>query len=183
MKVLDIDKPESFHVHFIGIGGISMSGLAEILIHKGYTVSGSDIKDSHIIRKLENKGARISIGHHPSNIQGAHLVVYTAAVKEDNPEIQEAKSKNIPLMDRATMLGQIMETYPFSIGIAGSHGKTTATSMLSVIMTHAKLDPTVLVGGEVDAIGGNVRTGNSPYFIPKPANMWKASYTFGHTLL
>ena len=93
------------------------------------------------------------------------MVVYTAAVKEDNPEIQEAKKNNIPIMDRATLLGQIMEYFPYSIGISGTHGKTTTTSMLSVIMNHAKFDPTVLVGGEVDAIGGNVRTGNSPYFI------------------
>ncbi|MGI6189854.1 MAG: UDP-N-acetylmuramate--L-alanine ligase [Caldicoprobacteraceae bacterium] len=165
MRIFDIDNPAGCRVHFIGIGGISMSGLAEILMHKGYAVTGSDIKDSHLTRRLEDKGARVFIGHHPSNIQGADMVVYTAAVKEDNPEIQEAKKNNIPIMDRATLLGQIMEYFPYSIGISGTHGKTTTTSMLSVIMNHAKFDPTVLVGGEVDAIGGNVRTGNSPYFI------------------
>ncbi len=165
MRIFDIDNPEGFHVHFVGIGGISMSGLAEILLHKGYTVTGSDLKDSHIINRLKDKGARIFIGHQPSNIQGADMVVHTAAVKEDNPEIREAKNNNIPIMDRATLLGQIMETFPYSIGVSGCHGKTTTTSMLSVIMDHAKLDPTILVGGEVDAIGGNVRTGSSPYFI------------------
>lgn len=91
MRIFDIDNPAGCRVHFIGIGGISMSGLAEILMHKGYAVTGSDIKDSHLTRRLEDKGARVFIGHHPSNIQGADMVVYTAAVKEDNPEIQKPK--------------------------------------------------------------------------------------------
>jgi UDP-N-acetylmuramate--alanine ligase len=142
-----------------------MSGLAEILLKKGYIVTGSDINDSHIIQRLREKGARVFIGHRPSNIEGAHLVVHTAAVKKDNPEIQQAEKNKTPVMDRATLLGQIMETFPYSIGVSGSHGKTTTTSMLSVILNNARLDPTILVGGELDAIGGNVQTGSSPYFV------------------
>lgn len=153
------------HVHFIGIGGISMSGLAEILLSKGYKVSGSDLKLSGLTSRLQSKGAQVYQGHNAENIKGADLVVYTAAVKDDNPELMEAKKQNIPCMDRASLLGQIMETFDFAIGVAGSHGKTTATSMLSIIMNHAELDPTILVGGEVDEIGGNVRTGESRYFV------------------
>ncbi|MBM7582610.1 UDP-N-acetylmuramate--alanine ligase [Caldicoprobacter guelmensis] len=165
MQMVHIDDLKGCHVHFVGIGGISMSGLAEILLKRGYTVSGSDLKDSHIIQRLNEKGARIYIGHSPSNVEGAHLVVHTAAVKADNPEIQEAYKRSIPVIDRATLLGQIMESYPYSIGVSGSHGKTTTTSMLSTILLHANLDPTILVGGELDTIGGNVRIGSSPYFI------------------
>lgn len=153
------------HIHFIGIGGISMSGLAEILIERGYLISGSDLKLSALTRRLEEKGAVIHQGHSGQNINGADLIVYTAAVKDDNPELAEAKKQNIPHMDRATLLGQIMETFPFAIGVAGAHGKTTATSMLSIMMSHADLDPTILVGGELDEIGGNVKTGESEYFI------------------
>lgn len=165
MSNVHINNFENGHIHFIGIGGISMSGLAEILLTKGYTVSGSDMQDSPILHKLSKDGAHIYIGHDKSHIAGADLVVYTAAVHDDNPEIIEAKLQNIPLMDRATLLGQIMQSFRFSIGVAGTHGKTTTTSMLSIIMQDAKLDPTILVGGELDAIGGNVRTGNSSYFI------------------
>ena len=124
------------HVHFIGIGGISMSGLAEILLSKGYKVSGSDLKLSGLTSRLQSKGAQVYQGHKAENIKGADLVVYTAAVKDDNPELIEAKKQNIPCMDRASLLGQIMETFDFAIGVAGSHGKTTATSMLSIIMNH-----------------------------------------------
>lgn len=153
------------HIHFIGIGGISMSGLAEILLERGYRVSGSDLKPSALTARLENKGATIYQGHGAQNIQGADLIVYTAAVKHDNPELMEAGKQNIPYMDRATLLGQIMDTFRFSIGVAGSHGKTTTTSMLSIMMNHAGLDPTILVGGELDEIGGNVQTGQGDYFI------------------
>ena len=165
MKKLHIEDLKGNHVHFIGIGGISMSGLADILIHKGYTVSGSDIKQTHLTDGLANKGARIYIGHDASNIGNADWVVYTIAISEDNPELMTARERGIPVIERATLLGNIMETYPYSIGVAGSHGKTTTTSMLSIIMQNARLDPTILVGGELDDIGGNVRIGNSRYFI------------------
>lgn len=153
------------HVHFIGIGGISMSGLAEILLERGYRVSGSDLRQSGLTARLKSKGATVYQGHNAHNIREADLIVYTAAVKDDNPELMEAKKQNIPYMSRATLLGQIMETFRFSIGVAGAHGKTTTTSMLSIMMNHAGLDPTILVGGELDEIGGNVQIGQSEYFI------------------
>lgn len=165
MKNIHIENFIGKHIHFIGIGGISMSGIAEILLDKGYIISGSDIHNSAIIERLRKKGANIYIGHDSLNIKGANLIVYTAAINDDNPELIEASKNSIPTMDRATLLGQLMETYPFAIGVSGTHGKTTTTSMLSVIMEHADLDPTILVGGEVDEIGGNVRSGSSDYFL------------------
>lgn len=152
-------------VHFIGIGGISMSGLAEILLDRGFEVTGSDIQTSPIIDRLKRKGANINIPHNGENVLGAELVVYTSAVKEDNPEIIKAHELNLPIVDRASFLGNIMKEYGFGIAVAGSHGKTTSTSMISLILKNAKLDPTILLGGELDAIGGNVRIGKSPYFI------------------
>jgi UDP-N-acetylmuramate--alanine ligase len=165
MENIQLIQFKGKHIHFVGIGGISMSGLAEILLGRGYIVSGSDLNDSHIIKRLREKGATIHIGHSVDNVKGADLVVYTAAIKEENPEIQEALRLKIPMMDRATLLGQLMKTFRYSIGVSGTHGKTTTTSMLSVIMNHAELDPTILVGGELDEIGGNIRTGNSNYFV------------------
>jgi len=165
MQTVHIDHFNGCRIHFVGIGGISMSGLAEILLKRGYAVTGSDLRESHITQKLRKKGAKVFIGHDSTNVQGAQLVVHTAAVKEDNPEIQEARKRNIPVIDRATLLGQVMEAYPYSIAVSGTHGKTTTTSMLSTVLLRANLDPTILVGGELDAIGGNVRVGSSPYFI------------------
>lgn len=167
MKQIDIKDIRNGRVHFIGIGGISMSGLAEFLFRNGYTVTGSDVLDSYIIKDLREKGIDIEIGHKASNVVGADLVVYTSAIvtNGENPEISEAKKRDIPLMNRAVLMGQIMEGFPNSIGIAGTHGKTTATSMLSIIMTQAKLDPTIFLGGKLDEIGGNVRIGKSPYFL------------------
>jgi len=153
------------NVHFIGIGGISMSALAEILISRGYIISGSDISDSDLLKRLAAKGAEIHIGHDPFFVDNADVVVYTAAVKADNPEMNEALRKNLPLLQRAELLGQIMQTFPVSIGVSGSHGKTTTTSMISMAMLKAGLDPTVLIGGELNELGGNVRIGESPYFI------------------
>lgn len=165
MKRLHIDKIKGNHVHFIGIGGISMSALAEILLHNGYVVSGSDMRQSTITDKLEKKGAKIYIGHDPSNVEGADCVVYTVAVKDDNPEMMAAKEKGLPIIERAPLLGHIMSNYPYSIGVAGSHGKTTTTSMLALILQNARLDPTILIGGELEEIGGNLKIGNSNYFI------------------
>lgn len=165
MKKLHIDRIKGNHVHFIGIGGISMSALAEILLHNGYVVSGSDMRQSTITDKLEKKGAKIYIGHDPSNVEGADCVVYTVAVKDDNPEMMAAKEKGLPIIERAPLLGYIMSNYPYSIGVAGSHGKTTTTSMLALILQNARLDPTILIGGELEEIGGNLKIGNSNYFI------------------
>jgi len=153
------------NVHFVGIGGISMSGLAQILLDSGYNVTGSDINDSSIIAKLRSQGVPVSIPHDPKSVEAAQLVVHTAAVKEDNCEIIRAKELKIPVIDRAEFLGMIMKNYSYRIAIAGCHGKTTTTSMVSIIMKNAGLDPTVLIGGEIEAIGGNVRVGKSGYFI------------------
>ncbi|SHH96211.1 UDP-N-acetylmuramate--L-alanine ligase [Clostridium grantii] len=162
-------------IHFIGIGGVSMSGIAEILINKGYTVSGSDRNSSKSTEKLSKLGATIFIGHEASNVIKSDLVVYTAAIAEDNPELKKAKELNIELMDRAEFLGKIMNGHKYNIGVAGTHGKTTTTSMLSHIILKAQLDPTILVGGSLDIIDGNVRVGESEYFITEACE-YKASF-------
>jgi UDP-N-acetylmuramate--alanine ligase len=162
-------------IHFIGIGGISMSGLAAILLNNGYRVSGSDSKESEIIESLRNKGAQIYIGHSKNNIVDVDLVVYTAAIPSDNPELIEANAKNIPLMDRAEFLGSIMKGHKYNVAISGTHGKTTTTSFISQISLEANLDPTILVGGELDIIGGNYRIGKSDYFITEACE-YKASF-------
>ncbi|MCR4436424.1 MAG: UDP-N-acetylmuramate--L-alanine ligase [Clostridiales bacterium] len=159
------ESPEIKYIHFVGIGGISMSGLAEILMRFGYKISGSDLKASKLTKKLEQMGVKIYISHDESNIKNPDLVVYTAAVKQDNPELIRARALNVPIMDRATLLGQIMEKYPYSIAISGTHGKTTTTSMITTIMMEAGLDPTVHIGGELQSIGGSTRIGGNKYFI------------------
>lgn len=148
------------HVHLIGIGGISMSGLAKILLKEGYTVSGSDMNSSLIIDKLKNQGANIYIGHKKENIQGADLVIYTDAISNDNPELLEAKKNGIKTLDRGTFLGKLMKKYDRSIAVSGTHGKTTTTSMLATILNKSSLEPTILLGGELDEIGGNVKIGS-----------------------
>lgn len=163
---MSFDFIKNKKVHFIGIGGINMSALAEILLEKGFNVSGSDIKSSQTTKRLEIKGAQIYIGQIKQNITSdINLVVYTAAISKDNEELLRAKELNIPLMDRGEFLGQIMKGHKYNIAVSGTHGKTTTTSMLSSITLEANLDPTILVGGNLDIIGGNVRIGNSPYFI------------------
>ena len=143
-----------------------MSGLAEILLDEGFTISGSDSKESDLTKHLEARGIQIFYGQKASNIiPGIDLVVYTAAIHEDNPEFAEAKSKNLPMLTRAELLGQIMDNYENSIAVAGTHGKTTTTSMISQILLEAKTDPTITVGGILDAINGNLRVGNSEVFI------------------
>lgn len=142
-----------------------MSGLAEILKNLGYKVSGSDMKASNMTEKLERDGIRIYIGHSEQNIGNCDLVVYTAAVKENNPELIKARQLGITTIERAVLLGQIMKSYPFSLAISGTHGKTTTTSMVSMIMLESNLDPTIHIGGELDAIGGNTRIGGKKYFV------------------
>ncbi|MBM7614772.1 UDP-N-acetylmuramate--L-alanine ligase [Alkaliphilus hydrothermalis] len=153
------------HIHLIGIGGISMSAIAEVLLKHGYRISGSDMKDSRILDKLRQHGAEVFIGHHEENVKNPDLVVYSAAIKENNSERQEAKKQGIPQIDRAEMLGLIMKKYDKAIAVAGSHGKTTTTSLLSLILEYARLDPTILVGGELEEIGGNIKIGESQHFI------------------
>lgn len=166
MQKIDLLKSTDIKsVHFIGIGGISMSGLAEILASKGYRITGSDMKSSPITQKLEKLGIRVAIGHSPENALGADLVVYTAAVRDSNPELAGARKAGIICIDRATLLGEIMKEYPGSMAVSGTHGKTTTTSMVSMIMLEAGLDPTIHIGGELEAIGGTTRIGASRYFI------------------
>ncbi|MCM8709588.1 UDP-N-acetylmuramate--L-alanine ligase [Clostridium sp. SYSU_GA19001] len=171
----DFIKDKHKKIHFIGIGGISMSGLAEILLENNYRVSGSDMKSSLLTEKLGKHGAEIFIGHASKNVEGSDLVVYTAAVSEDNPELIRAKELNIPTMDRAEFLGKIMKGHKYNVAISGTHGKTTTTSMVSHIFLNADLDPTILVGGELDIIDGNVKTGKSEYFITEACE-YKASF-------
>ena len=142
-----------------------MSGLAAVLLNKGYRVSGSDFKESNVLDKLREKGAEIYIGHDAKNLVDVDLVVYTAAIPESNPELAEAKKQNIQLMNRAEFLGLIMKGHKYNVAVAGTHGKTTCTSMISHVTMEANLDPTILVGGDLDLIGGNYRIGNSDYFI------------------
>lgn len=164
MYKLNFNEP--IHIHFIGIGGISMSGLAEILLEEGFTVSGSDSKESDLTKGLEAKGVKIFYGQKASNIiPGIQLVVYTAAIKEDNPEFVEVVNQKIPMLTRAELLGQIMDNYERSVAVSGTHGKTTTTSMISHILLEAKTDPTISVGGILSAIGGNLRVGSSQYFL------------------
>lgn len=153
------------HVYCIGIGGIGLSGIAEILLHRGYKVSGTDIKPTELTDNLAKKGATIFTEHKQENIEGCDVVIYSAAVASDNPEIVYAHEHNIPVLSRAEMLGIIMKEYANNIAISGTHGKTTTTSMISLIMLDNLLDPTILIGGNLDKIGGNVRIGKSSYFI------------------
>ena len=152
-----IDLKEHRSIHCIGIGGIGLSAIAKILLARGYNVSGSDMKESDMTESLAAAGARICIGHRAENVQDADLIVYSSAVGADNPELAEAKRRGIQAVTRAQMLGTLMEEYQNSIAISGTHGKTTTTSMVSLILDRAKLDPTILVGGNLAEIGGNVR--------------------------
>ena len=164
MYKINFEKP--IHIHFIGIGGISMSGLAEILLKEDFTVSGSDNKASALTEQLEQNGAKVYIGQRASNItDDIDLVVYTAAIHPDNAEWKAASDAGIPMLTRAQFLGQLMDNYAKSIAVSGTHGKTTTTSMISHILLAADSDPTISVGGMLDAIGGNIRVGGSDVFL------------------
>jgi len=133
------------HIHFVGIGGIGMSGIAELLLNLGYTVSGSDLRDSSVIRRLSELGGRVFQDHKRENVEGADVVVYSSAVPEGNPEIMEAREQYIPVIPRAEMLAELMRL-KYGIAVAGAHGKTTTTSMIASILTKGDLDPTVVIG-------------------------------------
>lgn len=152
-------------IHMVGIGGISMSGLCEILLSMGINVTGSDEKNSPNVERLRLKNVPVFLKQEPSNITDQKLVVYTAAMPENHPELEEARRKGIPVIDRAALLGEIMNMYERSIAVSGTHGKTTTTSMISFCLMEASMDPTVHVGGILDAIGGNTRIGSSRYFV------------------
>lgn len=177
MYQIDFHKP--LHIHFIGIGGISMSGLAEILLGEDFPVSGSDSKESALTKQLEEKGAKIYIGQRASNItDDVELVVYTAAIHPDNPEYACAKEKNLPMLTRAELLGQIMKNYQLPIAVSGTHGKTTTTSMISHILLEAETDPTISVGGILPAIHGNIRVGESETFITEACEYTNSFLSF-----
>ncbi|MBE9572388.1 MAG: UDP-N-acetylmuramate--L-alanine ligase, partial [Proteobacteria bacterium] len=142
------------HIHFVGIGGIGMSGIAELLINLGYEVSGSDLKDSPMTRRLAALSGLVFKGHKEGQVEGADVVVYSSAVASQNPEIQEAKKRSIPVIPRAEMLAELMRL-KYGIAIAGAHGKTTTTSMVASILTCGHLDPTVVIGGRLDIWGGS----------------------------
>ena len=153
------------HIHMIGIGGVSMSGIAEILFHKGYKVTGSDTSESEITNKLKEIGIPVVIGHDLENSKNADILVYTAAIKDTDPELLNAKENNVPTMERADFLGQITRMYKDTICISGTHGKTTTTSMVSLCFLEANLDPTIQVGAILKEIDGNNKIGKSDYFI------------------
>ncbi len=153
------------HIHFIGIGGISMSGLARILLNNGYEISGSDRSGSHITDSLESMGIKVYIGNKEENIEGADLFVYTAAMSEDNPEMKAARESGKPMITRAECLGSVMKKYRANVCVAGTHGKTTTTSILSHAFIGCGMDPTISIGGELDLIGGNIRVGGNDLFL------------------
>ena len=177
MFQVDFKKP--CHIYFMGIGGISMSGLAEILLKEGFKISGSDMKESDITKMLEEKGAKVRIGQVKENItDDIDAVVYTAAIREDNEEFCEVKKRNIPLLTRAQLLGQIMAFYKYSIAVAGTHGKTTTTSMMTSVLLKGEKDPTVSIGGMLDMIGGNIRVGSSDYFVTEACEYTNSFHSF-----
>ena len=177
MYQIDFNNP--VHIYFMGIGGISMSGLAELLLEKGFTVSGSDSKESALTTMLQDKGVSIFYGQKASNITDAiDCVVYTSAIHPDNPEFRAAKAANLPLLSRAELLGQIMKNYQIPIAISGTHGKTTTTSMISEILLAAGTDPTLSIGGILKTIGGNIRIGKSPYFVTEACEYTNSFLSF-----
>ncbi|NLN39674.1 MAG: UDP-N-acetylmuramate--L-alanine ligase [Smithella sp.] len=151
-------------IHFVGIGGIGMSGIAEVLLNLGYKISGSDVVSSETTRRLRNMGAQVAIGHAPDNIGNADVVVTSTAVKADNPEVLEAHRKNVPVIPRAEMLAELLKM-KFSIAVSGSHGKTSTTSMLSAILAQGGLDPTMVIGGKLASIGSNARLGDGDIIV------------------
>jgi UDP-N-acetylmuramate--alanine ligase len=151
-------------IHFVGIGGIGMSGIAEVLLNLGYRVSGSDLKSSGVTERLAGLGAAVFEGHRADNIAGAEVVVTSSAIASENPEVLEAHKLHVPVIQRAEMLAELMRL-KYGIAIAGMHGKTTTTSMVAAVLAGGGLDPTVVVGGRVDAMGSNARLGNSQYLV------------------
>ncbi|HZR65773.1 MAG TPA: UDP-N-acetylmuramate--L-alanine ligase [Terriglobales bacterium] len=151
-------------IHFVGIGGIGMSGIAEVLLNLGYKISGSDLKRSSVTGRLEALGAKIFEGHRAENVTGAEVVVTSSAISSDNPELDEAHRLHIPVIQRAEMLAELMRL-KYGIAVGGMHGKTTTTSMIAAVLAAGGLDPTVVVGGRVDAMGSNARLGRSQYLV------------------
>src|SRR5262245_5282594 len=152
------------HIHFVGVGGAGMSGIAEILLNLGYRVTGSDLKRNDAVERLERGGAKVSVGHEAANVAGVHVVVYSSAVSRDNIEVQVARQRGIPVIPRAEMLAELMRL-KYGIAVAGTRGKTTTTSMVGAVLAEARLDPTVVVGGRVSSFGSNARLGQGEYLV------------------
>lgn len=178
-----IDFSKKIHIHFIGIGGISMSGFAELLHAQGFTISGSDQNETKITMHLEEQGIKVMYGQCKENItKDIDLIVYTAAISEDNEEYIASVESGIPMMDRAQMVGQVMKNYECAIAVSGTHGKTTTTSMMSHILLAAKMDPTISVGGILKAINGNLRIGHSQNFITEACEYTNSFLKFHPTI-
>ena len=181
MYQIDFNCPQK--IYFIGIGGISMSGLAEILFDEGFQVMGSDMKKSELTDRLEQKGIKVEYGQRASNIPAdTQVVVYTAAIHPDIPEFVAAKEIGIPMLARAELLGELLRNYQLAVNIAGTHGKTTTTSMLTEILLAGEKDPTVTVGGILPAIGGNIRVGGSELFVAEACEYTNSFLSFFPTM-
>lgn len=163
--MINIRDYQGKHVHMIGIGGSSMSGLAEMLLKEGYTVTGSDNANSHAVERLRGMGIQVHVGHAAENVHGADVLVYSAAIARENPERQEAQRLGIPEMERSTLLGQLMQGHTDAVCVCGAHGKTTTSSMIAETLLECGLDPTVHIGGRLDALGGGSRIGRKDVFV------------------
>jgi len=152
------------HIHFVGIGGIGMSGIAEVLLNLGYQVSGSDTRETEVTRRLQSLGAKVSFGHRRENLKEADVVVTSSAIRKVNPEVEAAEERLIPVIPRAEMLAELMRM-KIGIAIAGTHGKTTTTSLISTVLAAGGLDPTVVIGGRLNSIGSNARLGQGQYLV------------------
>ena len=151
-------------IHFVGIGGIGMSGIAEVLHNLGYEVTGSDLKDSETTKRLRDLGMKVYTGHRADNIDDAHVLVISSAVSDDNPEVIAARERSIPVIPRAEMLAELARL-KYGVLIAGAHGKTTTTSLISTILAHGGFDPTVVIGGRLKATGSNARLGQGEFLV------------------
>jgi len=151
-------------IHFVGIGGIGMSGIAEVLLNLGYRITGSDTKETEITRRLAYLGCTITYAHRTENVEGAHVVVTSSAIRRNNPEIKEADARMIPVIPRAEMLAELMRM-KYSIAVAGTHGKTTTTSLAATVLAHAGLDPTMVIGGKLNSLGSNARLGEGEFLV------------------
>jgi UDP-N-acetylmuramate--alanine ligase len=152
------------HIHFVGIGGVGMSGIAEVLLNMGYRVTGSDVRRGDTVERLEQLGAKVFVGHDAGNLTDAHVVVYSSAVARDNVEVAAARARQVPAIPRAEMLAELMRL-KYGIAVAGTHGKTTTTSMVAAVLAEGRLDPTVVVGGRVRSLGSNARLGQGEYLV------------------
>ena len=152
------------HIHFVGVGGSGMSGIAEVLCNLGYTISGSDLADSATLKRLASLGIRTYVGHAPEHVAGADAVVTSTAVQADNPEVVRAREMKVPIVPRALMLAELMRLKQ-GIAIAGTHGKTTTTSLVASVLAEAGLDPTFVIGGRLNSVGANARLGSGDYIV------------------